>query len=128
MMETSYLIDGSEAKSVRVDLKRIQELEITIADLKAQIKELDLSKMLKQAETELKELSEPILNNYKDGIFTVAGHGNFKIAKTEGGETVAFTRDIKGKEEFAELETMLRANGLVSKSKDKYKFDTIDID
>lgn len=128
MNNTSSLTDGQASKTVRTDLKRIQSLQVVVADLKAQIKALDLSKQLKIAETELKELSEPIFKEYGAGLHDIAGHGTFEITKKEGGETVAFSSDIKGKEEFAEIETLLRQNNLVSKAKDTYKFGTIDID
>ena len=128
MLETSVnLLDGTEKKNVIETLKNIQELSLLKKDLENQIKALEISKKLAETKDKLKELSEPIFKEYGAGLHDLAGKGSFEIKIKVGGETVAFSSEIKDKEDYKDLEKLLRDLDLVHKAKDTFSFGTINI-
>ena len=123
LSETSKtLTDGKDSKELKKDLKRILELRIKIEDKKAQLEQSPLFTELEKLKNELESLEKPITDKFEGGIHDFVG-GSFTIKVTKGGETVSFSKDIKGK--FTDIEKLLRVNNLVHKANDKKKLDKI---
>ena len=125
LLETSKtLTDGKDSKELKKNLKRILELRIQVEDKKAQLEQSQLFTELEALKNELENLEKPITDKFEGGIHDFVG-GSFTIKVTKGGETVSFSKDIKGK--FTDIEKMLRDNNLVHKANDKKKLDKISI-
>ena len=81
MLDNSVLIDGKDAKTVRVNLEKIQSLNVQIKDMEESVKKAI-------AEIQAVIGDEAFKNLESGSVYELAGGGSFKIKKASEREDV----------------------------------------